>query len=896
MRKSLFVLLAALCSSGLWAQNARDSVDKSQVQIGYTQVSSRTIAGAVNKVDAQLMRKGLITSSLDALSGQAAGVQVQTWGDPEAMVRAVRVRGTTSLTGGNDPLVIIDGVASDLATLATIYPADIESFTILKDASQTAQYGSRGAAGVIEVATKKGKGGKFHISYDCNLGFETVAKNLDMLSGDGFRQAAKMMNIDVIDMGYSTDFRDAITRTGAVHNHHVAFGGGTDTNNYRASFGYMHHKMVVETHDMQNYFAKLDVSQKAFDNRVSFDIGVFGSINKVNRLPFSRDLFYSAAAFNPTFPKERNQEGKYDQVTEALWISNPMAMLQMDDDGNNSYLNAHLKAQVNLGWGVTLTAFGSYSYSSDEDAHYYPTYAWDNGEAYRADAKKEVMLGNFSLEKTFKMGASSLNLMALGERQTTKEKGFHVTASSFSTDEFGYHNLAAGAIRLWEGTGSFYQDSHLESFLFMAKYGFRDRLSFTVNARADGSSKVGKNNRWGFFPSVSGSWIVWDKDKMGKGKSGFWLDFINILQLRAGYGLSGNLGGIDAYNSMQLMKPQGVITLKGEPVTTLSFIRNANPDLKWEVKRTINLGVNASFWNRRIMLSLDFYRSVTDDMLYMYNVPVPPFTYNKILANLGSMKNSGFEIGFGINPLRTNDMELNVGLNMSFERNKLISLDGDFNGQYLSAPTSRGLASLSGAGYHGSSDVVKQIVGQPLGVFNLKHCIGLTTDANGSKHYEVTDESYICGQAMPKMRLGSNISFRYKKWDVSVQVNGAFGHHIFNGTALTYMNMLSLPNYNVMEGAPEMNIQDQTISDYWLERGDYVNVDYVTLGWNVPAKSKYIQSLRLSLSVNNLCTITGYSGLTPMINSSVVNSTLGLDDKNTYPVYRTFSMGLNVKF
>ena len=146
------------------------------------------------------------------------------------------------------------------------------------------------------------------------------------------------------------------------------------------------------------------------------------------------------------------------------------------------------------------------------------------------------------------------------------------------------------------------------------------------------------------------------------------------------------------------------------------------------------------------------------------------------------------------------------------------------------------------------------------------------------------------------MRLGSNISFRYKKWDVSVQVNGAFGHHIFNGTALTYMNMLSLPNYNVMEGAPEMNIQDQTISDYWLERGDYVNVDYVTLGWNVPAKSKYIQSLRLSLSVNNLCTITGYSGLTPMINSSVVNSTLGLDDKNTYPVYRTFSMGLNVKF
>jgi hypothetical protein len=160
----------------------------------------------------------------------------------------------------------------------------------------------------------------------------------------------------------------------------------------------------------------------------------------------------------------------------------------------------------------------------------------------------------------------------------------------------------------------------------------------------------------------------------------------------------------------------------------------------------------------------------------------------------------------------------------------------------------------------------------------------------------VTSESYVCGQATPKALMGSNIAFRYKHWDVTMQVNGAFGHQIYNGTALTYNNMLSLPNYNVMQGAPEKNIQDQTISDYWLEDGDYVNIDYLTIGWNVPLKAKYVRSLRLSASVNNLATFTGYSGLTPMINSSIISGTLGIDDKNTMPVYRSYTLGLSITF
>ena len=890
---SLFAL-AFILELSAYSQSLEDTIP--QLQVGYSETSIRSMSGAVDKVDANQMKKGLVISPLDALSGQAAGVQVQSGSNQEAMVSAVRVRGTTSLTGGNDPLVIIDGVASDLATLSTIYPADIESFTILKDASETAQYGSRGAAGVIEVATKKGKEGKFHISYEGNVGFESVYKKLDMLSAEQFREAAKNLNADIYDGGYSSNFQDVIIRTGTVQNHHIAFGGGTESSNYRISFGVTDHKTVIKPNSMKNYIAKLNISQKAFDNKVTFDLGMFGSIQKSSRMQNLWKLFYSAAAFNPTLNKEKNSDGSYDNLPEALWIANPSALLKMNDDEDYGHFSVHLKTQADIGWGIMMTFFGSYSFNTDNNAHYYPTYVVGNGEAYRGDSRSEEIITRLSFEKLFNFKSSSLKLLAMSEGQSSKTKGFNVTVTNFSTDEFGYHNISAGSTRPWNGTGSFYQDDHLNSFLFTGQYTFLDRYSITANARTDGSSKVGKNNRWGFFPSVSGAWTIWDKTLMDASHSGK-NAIVDYLKLRIGYGLSGNLGGIDAYNSLQLIKPNGIVNVPGnEASTILASIRNANPDLKWETKRSFNVGLNFAMWDRRIVLTLDYYKSKVKNMLYLYSVPVPPFIFDKMLANLGSMKNSGFEAGFGITPLRNSDMELHIDMNMSMERNKLLSLDGYYKGELLTAPKYSGLADLHGAGFHGGSGVVSRVVGQPLGVFILPHCTGLTTDDKGAKHYELTEETFNCGQAMPKMRISANIAFRYKHWDIAAQINGAFGHKIYNGTALTYMNMLSLPNYNVMKNAPKMNIQDQVISDYWLESGDYVHLDYITVGWNVPTKMRYVQRLRLSASVNNLLTFTGYSGLTPLINSSVVNETLGVDDKNSFPVYRRFSFGLGIYF
>lgn len=883
-----FILISLMAIPAMKAQTSIN--DSTTVRIGYSKGSKNTVAGAIDQLTEKRMNKGLITSSLDYLSGQAAGVQVASSGNQEVMVSAVRVRGTTSLTGKNDPLVIIDGVTADLAILSTIYPADIESFTILKDASETAQYGSRGAAGVIEVATKRGKNQKFHIAYDGNIGFESVYKRMEMLDANEFRQTADRLGLSYIDMGYNTNFNKAIERTGFVQNHHIAFGGGTETANYRASVGMMEHNTVIKSKGNQNYIAKLDIMQLAFDNHLTVELGMVGSLQKVSYLPFQQKLLYSAATFNPTFPDTKNAEGQYDQVPEALWISNPLALLEMKQNEDNGHFNIHMKAKVTLSKNLTLRAFGSYSYNSVSDSHYYPTSVWNRGEAYRKHEKNEVIRGNVSLTYALKIKKSDLSLMALAEAEKQKSTGFFTTTTGFTVDDFGFDKLSAGANRPWDGTDSYYRDSHMESFLLRAQYTLFDRYTLTANARGDASSKFGKNHRWGFFPSLSGAWVISKEPWMQSIKA------ISNAKLRIGYGFSGSQAGIDAYNSIQLVQPNGVTPYNSSIATTLGVLRNANPDLKWEVKETFNVGLDVSLWDNRIAMTVDFYKSKTTDMLYLYTVPVPPYPYDKLLANLGSMQNSGLEIGFGITPLRTKDMELTVNMNWTFERNKLLSLNGYYNGQYLTAPQSSTISSLWGAGFHGPSGIVKQIVGEQIGIFELPHFKGFVTLEDGTKYYDVTEESYNCGQAMPKAMMGSNVAFRYKHFDVTMQFNGAFGHKIYNGTALTYSNLLSMPNYNMMKGAPEKNLVSQIISDYYLENGDYVNIDYVTLGWNVPLRSKYVQGLRVSLSVNNLATITGYSGLTPMINSSLINGTLGIDDKNMLPVYRSYTMGISIKF
>lgn len=515
-------------------------------------------------------------------------------------------------------------------------------------------------------------------------------------------------------------------------------------------------------------------------------------------------------------------------------------------------------------------------------------------------------MGNLSLNYKKIVERHRIDALALVEGQKYDYTGFSANARGFDTNYFLYNNLAAGAIVKYGDVSSYKNGYNLSSFLGRVNYMYADRYIATVNIRFDGSSKLGENNKWGFFPSASLAWVMSEEDFMKD------IDAIDEFKLRAGYGRTGNQDAISAYNSLLLMGPSGITSVNGVPTVTYSYNRNANPDLKWETKNMFDVGVDMAFMNRRLTANIDYYYSRTEDLLYDYDVPVPPFVHPKLLANLGEMENSGLEFTVGYSPIRSKDMDLTISGNVAYQKNKLLSLSGTYMGQELNAAEYMKLARINGAGFQGGNTYVTyQVVGQPLGVFYLPKSNGLINDGLGSYTYNVLNldddpninlndggDRYFAGQAMPKVLMGANINFRYKSFDIQTQLNGAFGHKIYNGTSLSYMNMNTFPTYNVLPDAPEKKIFDSTVTDYWLEKGDYVHIAYVTMGYNFDVEKikNWVNSIRLTASVNNLYTFTNYSGLSPMINSTTVNGSLGLDDKQFYPLTRTYSLGLSINF
>jgi len=882
------------------------------VVIGYATGSTRTISGAVEKVGREDMNAGVIVNPLDALKGKVAGVNIQkTGGDPTAG-SAIRIRGTTSLSGGNDPLVVIDGVFGDLALLNALSPSDIESFTILKDASETAQYGSRGASGVIVVTTQKGKAGTKSINYDGTFGVEDVYKTINMLNADGYRAAVESMGYaNALDKGANTNFMQEMLQTGYTQNHRISFGGGTAETNFRASLGVIDQKGIIKNNSMRNYTAKIDGSQLYFDNKLKLDLGMFGSKRESRYVNDYQKTFYSAASFNPTFPNTQNDDGTWPEDPNANEVDNPLGRLTINDKEDNAYLSTNGRLTWAINDNLNLSAFGSYTYNAKENMNYIPTNIKQGvregrGKAYRGMNKSNILMGNISLNYKKMFQNSRLDALALIEGQNYNYTGFGANARGFDTNFFGYDNLAAGAVVKYGDVSSYKNGYSLNSFLGRVNYMYANRYIATVNMRFDGSSKLGENNKWGFFPSASLAWVMSEESFLKD------INEINEIKWRVGYGRTGNQDAISAYNSLLLMGPSGLTSVNGVPTVTYGYNRNANPDLRWETKDMFDVGMDASFFDRKLTATIDYYYSRTKDLLYNYDVPVPPFVHPKLLANLGEMENSGLEVSLGITPLRTEDMELTVSGNMAFQKNKLLSLSGTYMGQELNAAEYMQLARINGAGFQGGNTYVTyQVVGQPLGVFYLPKSNGIINDGLGSYSYNILNldedpainlnngaDRYFAGQAMPKVIMGTNISFRYKAFDIQTQMNGAFGHKIYNGTSLSYMNMNVFPTYNVLPDAPEKKIFDSTVTDYWLEKGDYLHIAYVTLGYNfnVEKMKNWVNSIRLTASVNNLHTFTNYSGLSPMINSTTVNEELGLDDKRFYPLSRTYSLGLSINF
>lgn len=557
-------------------------------------LDSLRLSGSVSVVEPELLKKGVLNNALDALIGQTAGVNVTTNGlDRIAMLNSVRVRGTTSIMGGNDPLVIIDGVTSDVATLATIYPADIESFTVLKNASETALYGSRGASGVIQVNTKKGTGKGFQISYEGNYGIEAMYKSMEMLNAAEYIAAAQKYGLEYNNKGYDTNFRKAITRTGNIQNHYLAFSGGTPQSNYRASFGYIDHNTIIRSKGYRNLVAKIDVTQKAFGDKLTGDFGVFGSSFKNNDIFDSQMLFYSADAMNPTYPYDK-LNGSWVKNGAASQVNPPGALLKERNDTKNMNFNAHLKLNYDMTNSLSVSAFGAYSYASNENNQFCPTWVWAQGNLYRGEFKSENWLANVSFNYQHSWGIHNLKAMVGAEYQKDIRTGFWTSAKGITNNDMYYHNIGAAASRPFGGTDSNYEDPTLASVMGNVDYTLYNKYSLSVSMRGDGSSMVGNDHTWGFFPSVSLSWDMKQEKWLRS------LQKITMLKLRTGYGRSGNLGGISSYTTLNTVRQNGIVSVNSSPTVTMGMISNNNPDLKWETRATWNIGADLGLWNNRL--------------------------------------------------------------------------------------------------------------------------------------------------------------------------------------------------------------------------------------------------------------------------------------------------------
>lgn len=877
--------------------------------VGYAVGNKRTVSGAVERVKAEEMNDGFVSNPLDAIRGKIPGMVISSAGGNFNSSPTVRIRGTSSLSGGSDPLVIVDGVFSSMDVLERLNQQDIEEITVLKDASETAQYGSRGAAGVIVVTTVRGQDGTSNVTYNGQVGLSHAFKNLEVLSADEWRTFSREHAGGAgTDMGFDTNWIEWLQRDVAMQNNHsVSLSHGSSRGNIRASIGMNNRQNIVRNSNFQNYNARVNVSQYVFDRKLRLDFNMSGNYRQMENprtAPFA-----GALSYNPTFPSERNPEtGVWDVDAQVFNATHPGEALEGESLIEASEVNVNGRATYTIIPGLTASAFGSFTYNTNVGKNYTPN-DLSGSSSYRGSAgvtnrQNKNLMGSVQLNYDKTLGKHAINALALVEGQVYNSFNSGITVNGFETNYFKYNNLEAGAVINWGNATSGTSRNSLLSYMGRINYMYADKYVLTANLRADGSSKLGANNKWGFFPSASAAWIITNEEFMKNQQ------LFSNLKLRVGYGVTGNQDAISAYNSIEVLQPNGVTNLGGQSVTTYGIIQNSNPDLRWEKKYTFDVGLDFSMIKGgRLRGTIDYYRSTTKDMLYTYNVPVPPFTYPTLLANMGEMTNNGFEVALTGVLISKKDMRLTVTGNAAFNKNKLVSLHGTYNGEELTTSEWVTLASATGNGLTSNTQVTFMGEGYPVGIFRLPVFNGFETDAEGKRHYTAkshnedgtVDSSVnsadreILGQAIPKVTSSFNVQFDWKQFTVSTQLTGAFGHKIYNFTSMANSNLEAFPTYNVLKTAPEFNVWGIPYhNSYWLEKGDYVHLEYITLGYNIPTKGKVLSNARVSLSCNNIATFTGYSGLTPMINSQSING--GVDARNVYPLMRTYTLQLMLTF
>lgn len=872
------------------------------VVVGYGTVKKSDLTGAVSTISSKDLNPGSITNPLQQLAGKAAGVNITQTGSEPGTAPSVRIRGITSLIGGNDPLVVVDGVQGNMDLLNQVPPSEIESVDVLKDASATAIYGSRGAPGVIIVTTKKNKAGQSSVEYSANTSVDVIPKHLKELNADQWWEQAQLYSVPAsANHGSNTDWFNLLTRNGLTQNHTLAFGGGSNGFNYRASVSAILQTGIVIKSNYKNYIGRIQATQKALDDKLTLTMNLNNGINNTNYSPtgvgrasFTSNLISNVYVTRPTDPVY-NANGTYYSDPDVFQYINPYAVSNTVVNQNQvNNLFGSLRADLKLYKGLSAGWFGSWRKVDGNSGYYLPAAstvaaAIDNqGIANINNYHNDEKLMDISLNYKEDFGAHHIDAIAVYEQQGQTYNGNFAQAKGFINDIATFNALQLGDLsKVTPGDMSSYKnDRNLVSFLGRINYGYLNRYLFTASFRRDGSSVFGVNHKWGNFPSASVAWRI-DQEPFMKGQQIF-----NSLKLRGGFGITGNQQGLSPQSSLQLVGYSGLTYFGGNPITNFVISQNANPDLRWETRKQTNVGIDFGLLDSRLNGTFDAFTATTDNLLFNYTVPQPPYPYPSIAANVGSILNKGLELTLSYQLIKTSNTVLTLAGNASLLKNKVLNLSGSINGVPLNTDY---------VSWGTNSYLVK---GQPIGSFyilqhqgkdaaNAETVVDQNKDGLIDQGNQSPDRVYA-GSAIPKYTYAFTPSLTYKNFDASMVWRGSGGNKIYNGLRANLSYFENLGKSNVLESAVPLGLYtSQYASDLWLENGSFLRWENLSFGYRVKTeKIKYISSLRVSLTGTNLLLITKYTGIDPELNVSGGNGSGG--DGGIYPRTRTFSLGLNV--
>ncbi|MDP2335955.1 MAG: SusC/RagA family TonB-linked outer membrane protein [Bacteroidota bacterium] len=857
------------------------------VAVGYGTLKRSDLTGSVASVSAMNLKKGVVFSTEQLLQGKVAGLSViQSSGDPTSTA-SMRLRGGTSLSASNGPLVVVDGISG--VDFNTIQPSEIISIDVLKDASACAIYGSRGANGVIIVTTNSTHKGKT-VKYDGYYAMGKVANNIDLLSASQWRKYVKDNNpVGAVDFGGDTDWQKSIQQTSIINSQTVSFVNNGEDGGSRVSLNYLNNKGVILTSGLERIGASLSGHQYALNKKLRLEAGIHSTFDKSNQIDYR--VFQRSYNINPTIPL-RDANGAFTNVV-GVFYENPVEIsTDRSSDNSQARIFGYGKAELEIVKGLKGVINASYEYNSTQNRLYIPTYAVlegqnENGRAERSlsDYSNKQLESYLTYDTEFN-GGHKLNLLAGYSYLDHTYEGFGAERRRFDTDAFLYNNLGAGQDVRATDVSSFKGQSNLISFYGRANYNYNNKYLVTASLRKDGSSRFGANNKWGLFPSASLAWRVSEESFMKK-YSG-WLD---NLKLRMGYGITGNQDGIGEYKSLSLIGAGGAPYYDAETSSwkqSYGIIQNDNPNLKWESTAQFNVGVDFSLF-KFINGSFEIYNKKTSDLLYTYEVPQPPYLYGTILANVGDLSNKGVELTLNTNLLKKADLNWNATLTLSHNIQKIEKLSNQtYQTDAIYSGSLHGLPGMSGQ----YAQVIKE--GYAAGTFWGPKSIGLDND--GKIIYANNGEAQDLGNAQPKYNVGLSTDLSYKKFDFQIATYGMFGQKVLNATNMVLSDPNRMPVNNVTNSSLSSGItSNAAYSSQWIEDASFLRLQNVTIGYSVDTKNIGIEKCRIYVTAENLFVLTGYSGIDPEVNIDGLDHP-GMDVYNYYPKTRTISFGVNLSF